>query len=295
MVAKKTTTVNVVKANKPFESGRVKLPDGGYANPGFYLIKMHSTDRIYVGSSTAVDRRVTKHLSTLRNGKHEYKEIQDAYKVGEPMSIIVAYTPNHEVALNNEQLVLDSGGCLNKSDDARNSFSDRILSQETKDKIGLAHRGKFVSEKTRKKLSESHKGQKVVHSEETCKKISDNKKGKTMSDSHYAAYMAKVEEVLCRPVEVDGVRYRSLSDAGTAVGVTDTTIRNRILRNNDLLKIVIRREKEIQVGELTITENWVLFVNNEYLDHDGSRHDLAERHKLEIVYPQIDEVNQECM
>ena len=46
--------------------------------------------------------------------------------------------------------------------------------EETKRKIGNAHRGKFVSEETKKKLSEANKGKK--HSEETRKKMSEARK-----------------------------------------------------------------------------------------------------------------------
>jgi len=46
----------------------------------------------------------------------------------------------------------------------------KVLSLETKVKIGMAHRGKIVSEETRIKLSESHKGRR--HSAETKEKMS---------------------------------------------------------------------------------------------------------------------------
>lgn len=49
------------------------------------------------------------------------------------------------------------------------------LSQETKDKIARANKGRIVSEETRKKLSESHKGFKV--SEETKRKLSEHFRG----------------------------------------------------------------------------------------------------------------------
>lgn len=53
--------------------------------------------------------------------------------------------------------------------------------KETKRKIGLAHRGKFVSEETKQKQSNSHKGQRPwmqgrKHSEETKKRISEKVK-----------------------------------------------------------------------------------------------------------------------
>ena len=55
------------------------------------------------------------------------------------------------------------------------------LSEETKEKIGKAHRGKVVSEETKKKLSESHKGKNHPNygkhrSDETKKKIREAQK-----------------------------------------------------------------------------------------------------------------------
>jgi hypothetical protein len=55
-----------------------------------------------------------------------------------------------------------------------------FLSEETRRKIGEAHKGKVVSEETRRKLSEAGKGK--VLSEETRRKIGEAQKGKVVSE-----------------------------------------------------------------------------------------------------------------
>lgn len=51
------------------------------------------------------------------------------------------------------------------------------LSEETKKKIGKAHKGKCISEETKKKIGEAHKGK--IFSEEHKKKLSEAHKGNT--------------------------------------------------------------------------------------------------------------------
>ena len=56
----------------------------------------------------------------------------------------------------------------------------RILSNETKSKIGNANKNKVWTDEEKKRLSESHKG--IKHTEETKQKISNKHKGKIVSD-----------------------------------------------------------------------------------------------------------------
>jgi hypothetical protein len=91
-------------------------------------------------------------------------------------------------------------GILLNFTDGGEGLTGGIHSEETREKIGSAHRGKFVtaetrhriskanalrspiSDSTRKKLSEAAKGRKL--SEESRKKISEAKKGKTFTEEH---------------------------------------------------------------------------------------------------------------
>lgn len=70
--------------------------------------------------------------------------------------------------------------------DTKNKLSEahkgKHHSEETRRKISESEKGKFLSQETRKKMSESHKGHPSMkgkkHSNETLKKISESLKGK---------------------------------------------------------------------------------------------------------------------
>ena len=61
------------------------------------------------------------------------------------------------------------------------SLSKKTLSDDTRKKLSLIHKGKKVSEETRKKIANTLTGKK--HSEETRKKMSDARKGKKYKKS----------------------------------------------------------------------------------------------------------------
>jgi hypothetical protein len=91
-------------------------------------------------------------------------------------------------------------GILLNFTDGGEGLTGGVHSEETREKIGNAHRGKFVtmetrrriseasafrpsvSDSTRKKLSEAGKGREL--SEESRKKISEARKGKTFTEEH---------------------------------------------------------------------------------------------------------------
>ena len=72
------------------------------------------------------------------------------------------------------------------SEESRNKISEankgKCLSAETRKKLSEANKGKHLSAETRKKLSETNKGKHF--SEESCKKMSEAKKGKHLSEEH---------------------------------------------------------------------------------------------------------------
>jgi hypothetical protein len=88
-------------------------------------------------------------------------------------------------------------GILHNRTDGGDGTSGRVPSEETRRKIGEAHKGeknhnygKTFSEEYRRKISESGKGR--THSEETKRKMSEARKGKTFSEEH----KRKMSEVL---------------------------------------------------------------------------------------------------
>lgn len=148
---------------------------------GIYEIFNMVNGKSYIGQSTNITQRLSKHKSELRHNKHQNLHLQNAWnKHGEHSFLfnILEYCNIDELDdieryyiniwnLTNNQYGynVESGGNLNKT-----------LSTETKRKISEAHKGKTPSEETRKKLSDNNarywQGKK--RSEETRKKISES-------------------------------------------------------------------------------------------------------------------------
>ena len=86
----------------------------------------------------------------------------------------------------------------------------KTLSDEHKKKIGDAHRGKVYNEETRKKMSESHKGQKPVVTDQMREKLRVANTGKVHSDER----KAKIAEGMRKAHERRKQR-RQLGDRGS--------------------------------------------------------------------------------
>jgi len=164
---------------------------------GVYQIELN--EKLYVGSTTSgFSKRWRNHLWYLRRGTHCNAHLQSAFNLyGEDalkFSIIeIVETPEEVIAV--EQHYIDAMHPeYNMCTVAGNKYGVKC-SDETKRKIGEAHRGKVVSEETRSKLSIANKGKPSNRkgcklSDETRKKISEAVKGiseetrKRESESH---------------------------------------------------------------------------------------------------------------
>jgi len=76
------------------------------------------------------------------------------------------------------------------------------LSEETKRKIGDAHKDKKLSEETKRKISEARKGEKnpnygKKHSEETKRKMSESQKSKPKSEEHKRKLRKPKPKITC--------------------------------------------------------------------------------------------------
>ena len=67
------------------------------ATRGVYVIECRRTKRVYVGSSTFIERRIEKHFQQLKEGVHSNFRLQRAYNIN-PSAItwrILAIAPDH--------------------------------------------------------------------------------------------------------------------------------------------------------------------------------------------------------
>ena len=148
-------------------------------NSGIYKIRNLTNGKFYIGSTIDFDKRKYDHFRDLKNNNHHSYHLQNAFnKHGEQSFIFEAIEklePNKGKLLEREQCWIDSltpeynickiaGSCLGIK-----------LSDETKQKMSEAQKGKFHSEETKLKMSEARKGKHL--SEDHKRKMSESKKG----------------------------------------------------------------------------------------------------------------------
>jgi len=209
------------------DSGR-----GAFLVCGIYVICNRLNNKIYLGSSIDLRRRLLEHLRQLRKGEHHSPKLQRAwFKYGEHSFElrVVELVKNPAEILSREQWWLDrlqpwdSNVGYNICKQGRNWFGNKHT-PETKLKIGMAHKGKTVSNETRRKISEANRGNQTWlgrhHSEDTKKKISAQHKGRTFTpEQHTRVVKANRRTHKGNPKSLETRRKISLAKMGHPVSI----------------------------------------------------------------------------
>lgn len=153
---------------------------------GVYLIKHIESNKVYVGSSIDVTRRLRAHVRALRKGDHHNSHLQRAWgKYGEQAFVtdVLQEAERHEL-IEAEQKWIDAL----KAADARYGYNACPIaasvgslpkSEEHRAKIGAAHKGVKRSEEAKARMSEAMRGKRRgPMSAETRAKISTATKGR---------------------------------------------------------------------------------------------------------------------
>jgi hypothetical protein len=156
--------------------------------PGIYLIYNLENQRVYVGQSKNVRRRLNAHRSCLLLGNHKNNYLQRAFdKYGEDKFVFrsVEYCEVENLTEREEYWI----GRFNSMSTSRGYNLSRAKthgghSEETRAKMSMAAKGKVLSKETRAKLSEAFKGK--THSEEARAKMCISQKGRTHSEESRA-------------------------------------------------------------------------------------------------------------
>lgn len=204
---------------------------------GIYQIRNLINNKIYVGSAINLIKRKNNHFSILKNNKHRNNKLQNSYNLyGENNFIfeVIEFVENKNKIIEHEQYWIDRLNIVKygynicpiagnitgfkHSDDYKlkitgsgNPFYGKHHTEETKQKMSVARKGKCcgeknywfgkklpeetkqkirdskknISQETRKKISESHRGKYCgeksswfgrKHTEETKQKMSKNSK-----------------------------------------------------------------------------------------------------------------------
>ena len=151
---------------------------------GIYMIRCVPTGKVYVGSSTDIEKRWSRHRMDLSRQMHHSPHLQRSWdKHGaDAFSWTILEHATEVILKDREQNYID----FYRSSDRRFGFnicrlatSSRgvVFSKETREKMSASRTGKVHSPETRKKLSVAARNR----SPETNARIANGKRGKPMS------------------------------------------------------------------------------------------------------------------
>lgn len=181
---------------------------------GIYIITCIPNKRFYIGSSIDINRRWNQHQMYLRANNHHNRHLQNAWnKYGaDAFSFSVLQIAHEDKLEEAEQRYLE----LLKPFDPKGFNIERVVrglgkgvifTDEHKAKIGMAHKGRIVSEETRKRTSLSKTGKKIAPcSDARRNKIRIALTGSTKSAEH-ADKIAETKRKNYIVVSPDGVSY----------------------------------------------------------------------------------------
>lgn len=183
---------------------------------GVYKLVVPDTGQIYIGSTTDIHRRMIQHRHGFRHGNHSNVNLREA--LADRNEVVLEFSSIEgsleDIRAAEETAIrqyVDSGKLLNVSLRPDCPMFGAHHSDESKQKIAIANRGKIVSEETRAKRSSSLMG--VKHTHERKQNISDS--------------MTKFSII------VDGVTYKNSEEAAKALGLKSKgAVRNRCMSPN---------------------------------------------------------------
>jgi group I intron endonuclease len=126
---------------------------------GIYAIRNTINNKVYVGQSVNIKKRIQQHFSELIDGHHHCFHLQSAFnKYGaNSFENKILELCGKEIITIREQYWMDSFGSLQTYNTAKAAGSPLGIkrSKESRDKMSLAKIGLKASDETRKRMSES--------------------------------------------------------------------------------------------------------------------------------------------
>ena len=158
---------------------------------GVYKITNQINNKIYIGSSVTLKKRLVQHKSNMKGNRHRNRYLQRAYnKYGEDnfvFEILIYCDP--DMCIYYEQRFIDFYRPEYNLNPASKNCLGRKLTDEHKRNISIGAKGRKHSDETKRKIGKRRLGKK--HSKEAKRKMSDARKNKPWSN-------ARREAQLCR-------------------------------------------------------------------------------------------------
>lgn len=203
--------------------------------PGAYILTHEPTGRFYIGSSGDLRSRLLDHRRLLIRGVHGNKNLLDCFTEWGDIDIKYELFDFRSEAYRREDELLGyfhgQPLCCNVGRDPHGAFIGG-MPEETKHKLRLANLGRRHSDEFKQKCSIRLTGHRL--SEETRRRISEANLGKSFSDEIRLNMREAKTLTAGKSIIIKGIRYRSYAEAVRALGIHESTIRQRVANKSSL-------------------------------------------------------------
>lgn len=223
-----------------------------HSYPAVYVIYHYNTEKIYVGSTHNLYNRINQHKQRLFNNTHRNKNLQNAFNIDKLLTFNFIKTDTKEEAVSLEQEIInlsDKNTLFNIATDARLSGKGLTKSIEQRKILSTKTKKQFESIEARQKHSELSKQQwskldNLNKLEQAMKhrgkdplfKKENSDRTKTLWNN--LDYRKRVSEKLkgrkIKSVEINGVIYRSMLEAGNCLNLSFNAIKRRVYSDNPI-------------------------------------------------------------
>lgn len=224
---------------------------------GAYKLTHQKSGLFYLGSATNIYERYHVHLSTLKSNTHKNPRLQAAFN-DDPVFTLEWYeTKDRDEAYNVEQMYIDrhfgKPDCANMHNSARSSWKPGTMPEQAIARFQRAAveanlnrdyaKGWNHTEETKEKIRQGQlardpstfaRGHKYSEETKARMRVLNSRpraKGRKFSDEHRAnmsAAQKDLDRVSNVKISIAGKIYKTIAEAAVALGVSWSTIRNRL-------------------------------------------------------------------
>lgn len=218
---------------------------------GAYILRFRS-GFFYVGSTDNFARRRMEHEGGFNRSNHVNRRLLDAYLDSGAYSFDWSPTDDRESAYRLEQALINE----HRNNPLLLNFEKIVAVRDSavSAKISETLMGHAVTDETRRKIGEARKGNQDwlgrTHSDSSKLKMSESQRGNTNAKGHVvsaecrekirqthlgrkhsdeARLKVSLNSTAVKRISIDGVEYRSITEAAKATNVKHDTIRRRCM------------------------------------------------------------------